>query len=128
MTKLKGDGDAADPALYKEPISIVEAEQLALRLLSALGIPANVEVVYGRKTRLRYGAILRLKKRGKEPAKFNIRLNSIGLNLGTLLHEMAHIGMDGKTISGHPPAFRQQLKILAQEYKKLLPIGTGSFG
>ena len=119
---LIGDQNASDPSLYNVPITVEEAEQLAFVLLAALNVPAEVKVVYGRKTRKRFGTIRNDGANENNVQSFLMRLNILGLNVGTVLHELAHIAMDGDLLPGHPKQFRTNLENYTEMFKKLSPI------
>jgi len=114
---LIGDGNASDDDLYETPITIGEADFMAFTLANAVGIKASFDVKCGRETRRRYGTV-----RKDGDCAYTITMNSIGKNVGTLLHEMAHVGNDGKVIDGfrHTNSFRHQLKRLTIAYYKYM--------
>jgi hypothetical protein len=53
---------------------------------------------------------------------FIIQLNSLGLNVGTVLHELAHIDRKGELVEGHPDRFRKGLELYTGMFKKLFPV------
>ena len=110
---LIGDGNASDDSLYKIPVSISAAEDIAYKMAAFCGIRASFEVVRGRYARLKHGGIKRVVLRD-----YLITLNKP--SVGAVLHEMAHIGNDGEPIDGwnHTPKFRHQLKRLTIAYHK----------
>ncbi len=115
MTQLLiGDKNCSDDSLYSIPITIKSANMLANSLALRTGTEAVFFVVSGIKTRRRYGTVKNVG--GK---MFEIKLNSIGMNVGTLLHEMAHVTSTGKIIEGHPVAFRNRLAILTVMYNNV---------
>jgi hypothetical protein len=111
---LTGDAGCSDPALYEEYTGVFEANLMAAALAAEVGMDATFIVKNGRKTRIRYGTLTKIGNK-----KFLMRLNSCGHNMGTVIHEMAHVSMSGKLISGHPDAFRRQLLILTVAYRGL---------
>jgi len=111
---LTGDLDCSDDRLYEEYISVHDANLIAAALAEEVGMDAVFFVKNGRKTRVRYGTLTKIGNK-----KFLMRLNSCGHNMGTVIHEMAHVSMSGKLISGHPPAFRRQLQILTATYNRM---------
>jgi len=111
---LTGDAGCSDPALYEQYIGVFEANLMAAALAAEVGMDATFFVKNGRKTRIRYGTLTKIGNK-----KFLMRLNSCGHNMGTVIHEMAHVCMSGKLISNHPPAFRKQLRTLTETYKRM---------
>lgn len=115
MTQLlKGDKGASDDSLYLKPVAIGEAYMIACVLIRRLHIDAEIFVLKGKKARLKYGTI-----RSVAHKTYELRLNSCGMNVGTLLHEMAHVAANGEMIEDHGEKFRGQLVKLISEYKKL---------
>lgn len=110
---LIGDGNASDDSLYKIPVSISEAEEIAYKIAAFCGIRASFEVVRGRAARLKHGRIERVVNRD-----YLITLNK--QSVGAVLHEMSHIGNDGEPIDDwkHTPQFRHQLKRITIAYHK----------
>lgn len=98
---LQGDARGIDPGLYRIPLTIDQAQGL-VDLLRAELRTLPVTVLRGRKTRRRHGHA-----RGPIDWAYArgwvITLHPIGLNLGALLHEFAHVASPTR---GHGAAFK----------------------
>lgn len=115
---LVGDRDAADIKLYSKFASIHDAELIASRLFEFFSIQASVFVVNGITARRRRGTMSFVGRNNGVP-EYKIRLNSKGYNVGTVLHELAHVCLDGSIRSGHDEAFRLRLRVFTATYKAL---------
>jgi hypothetical protein len=131
MTQLlKGDMDASNDKLYNRFITICDAQLIVDALMEELLYEdCVIRVEFGRDTTRRYGHCKNTGRRvvrmspdvdeKREGTLFLIRLNSIGMNVGTLLHEMAHISPDGESIHGHPDEFRDNLRMITLCYERM---------
>jgi len=104
-------GDARESWLYDCRIDQWEAQQLAdieHRHNDLMNGTKPVVIYSGRRTERRYGSC--------RIATGEIRLNSMGENLGTLAHELAHLNYTGRR--WHDQAFKECHLSILQSFEE----------